>query len=507
MNDIKKNYLMLWITTLVAGLAGIVYILHKFFGLFRAYIALMGIQTPVGHLRWIFILLVVITIALVIASWVVFKINKEHPYLRLLMTLALTHGSMLIIAAGNGLVEYHFSIFMVLALVTYFNSVQLILVSTGIFAVHHLVGYFIFPELLCGTSDYQFSLLLVHAVFLLLTSGANVILTLYNNRITRESETIQEEAEAHFQMIVTQLTKTMEDLAEVTENVENGANESRIVSGEIATAIQVLNEGAVSQLSQAEENTLNLSTMTDTLSALNVATMQVLSETTGATDLASKGEQLIDETTEQFGAVNKSIIDLENLFQSFQSRVNEINLFVNDITEISNQTNLLALNASIEAARAGEAGQGFAVVAEEVRKLASQSEQSASNVHQVVTEITRESTEIVHEIANNVQGVGKGMESLHTTNQAFTNIQQATVIIQEQIHHIDTMMENINTKSEHLANSMTQLKDVSNDGLVGSQQISAAAEEQLASAENLNTSTRHLQTLTQSVGNLVQQIN
>ena len=108
--------------------------------------------------------------------------------------------------------------------------------------------------------------------FLILTSGANIVLTLYNNRITKESEAIREEAEAHFQMIVGQLTQTIDDLVEVTENVESGADESRVVSGEIATAIQVLNEGAASQLSQAEENTSNLSSMTDTVSTLNIST-------------------------------------------------------------------------------------------------------------------------------------------------------------------------------------------------------------------------------------------
>lgn len=125
----------------------------------------------------------------------------------------------------------------------------------------------------------------------------------------------------------------------------------------------------------------------------------------------------------------------------------------------------------------------------------------------VVTDITRESAEIVREITTNVHEVEKGMDSLQMTNHAFTNIQQATLVIQRQMHQVDVMMEDINSKSEHLYQSMDQLKVVSNDGLIGSQQISAAAEEQFSSIENLNVSTRNLQSLTQSVEKLVQQIN
>lgn len=104
---------MLWITSIVLGIAGLIYILHNVFGLLQTYIALMGIQSPVGNMKLLFIALVVITVGLLVTSWLLFKKNNEHPRLRLLLMLALTHGSMLIIAAGNGLVEYHFSIFMV----------------------------------------------------------------------------------------------------------------------------------------------------------------------------------------------------------------------------------------------------------------------------------------------------------------------------------------------------------------------------------------------------------
>lgn len=507
MNVTKGNYLMLWITTLVVGLAGVVYLLHNVFGLFSVYVVLMGIQTPTGNLKVIFILLVILTVGLVIASWVAYYANQEHRYLRLFLTLALTHGSMLIIASGNGLVEYHFSIFMVLAFVTYFNSIPLILVSTGIFAIHHLAGYFIFPELLCGTSDYQFSLLLLHAVFLLLTSGANIVLTFYNNRITEEVRVVRQESEERFQLIITQLTETIDDLMIVTGNVENGADESRLASGEIATAIQVLNEEAVNQLGQAKENTAHLSSMIQSITTLHTSAADILEAAENTTKLADTGEKLIEGTTEQFTRVNRRITHLEQLFQVFQSQTNEIRHFVNDITEISSQTNLLALNASIEAARAGEAGQGFAVVAEEVRKLAVQSEESASNVRQVVTTITNASVEIIEEISINVQDLNEGMEQLQTTNHAFTNIQQATSTIQEQIQQVYLMMEEMNTKSQHLFQSMAHLKEISNHNLIESEQISTAAEEQFASIENLNASTRHLQQLTKDIEDLVRQIN
>lgn len=265
---------------------------------------------------------------------------------------------------------------------------------------------------------------------LILTSCANIVLTIFNTRITKESDDLREASEARFQLIVTQLTKTMASLVEVTESLENGANESRVAS----------------QLSQADENTANLLSMTDTVNTLNVSTTQVLNETEAATEFANKGEKLIDHTTEQFATVNECIVNLERLFQSFRSRIRDIDMFVNDIAEIANQTNLLALNASIEAARAGEAVQGFAVVAEEVRKLASQSEDSARNVSEVVTQITSESAEIVQDISINVQEVGKGMDSLHTIIHAFTDIQQVTFGIQQQMNHVHAMIENINLK-------------------------------------------------------------
>src|SRR5690606_6467802 len=111
-----------------------------------------------------------------------YKKNRSHSIIPLLVTLSLTFASISIIAGGDGLIEYHFSIFMVVAMITTFQRIRMIIISTVLFAIHHLGGYFFFPQLICGTEDYSFTLLMIHAIFLLLTSISTIIITVYAQR-------------------------------------------------------------------------------------------------------------------------------------------------------------------------------------------------------------------------------------------------------------------------------------------------------------------------------------
>lgn len=502
----KGNYLMLWITTLVVGLSGIVYILHNIFGLFRSYLVFMGIPSLTGSTRIIFIVLTTITLILLIASWVLYRKNAEHPKLRLFLTLTLTHASMLIIAAGNGLVEYHFSIFMVLAFITYFNSIALIMTSTLIFAAHHFVGYFMYPELLCGTSDYRFSLLMIHAVFLLLTSGANITLTLFNLQRQEAAKKVQKEANARFQLIIANLTQTITDLTKVSGSVEHGLSESRLASNDIAKSTLQLQEGAENQLNLAEDNLLHLQFVADTVASLEISTTDVLQQAIRATELADEGEQLIDATTVQFESAHERSLSLDQSIKNLYQSIQDVGQFATEITDIANQTNLLSLNASIEAVRAGEAGKGFSVVAEEVRKLAHQSEKSASNVNFIVTEIITSATQVADEIMANVEEIQSGMHQLQKTNTAFTQIQNITTIVEDKMKVVYASVGEVNQKKNQLSTSMVQLKANANHELFSSQEISAAAEEQFVSIDNLNRSVEHLQISTKNVEELVLQI-
>src|SRR5690554_4675281 len=164
-SKINGNSLLFIISTIMVLFMWTIYAAHHQFKFLRDYVLLQGIDTlSSGKTMLLFIFLITPVILLIISFFISRKDNNAKQ-LPLLLTLTLTFTSIGMIAAGNGLVEYHFSIFMMLALIAYFRSIQLIIISTAIFAVQHFAGYFLFPELLCGTTDYRFSLLMIHAVY------------------------------------------------------------------------------------------------------------------------------------------------------------------------------------------------------------------------------------------------------------------------------------------------------------------------------------------------------
>lgn len=199
---IHNNDLIIWLTAAVVGFSVIVHVLHRQFGFLSNYLTLQSISAVTGGQVIFLNLLFALPIALLAGTVLVFHKKRQHPLVPMMNTLILTFASISIIAGGNGLVEYHFSIFMVIAIIATYQQISLIVVSTVIFAVHHLAGYFLFPQLLCGTENYSFSLLLIHALFLILTSGANVIIIYYTkqNEARLLQETLRQHARANMAM-------------------------------------------------------------------------------------------------------------------------------------------------------------------------------------------------------------------------------------------------------------------------------------------------------------------
>ncbi|UZN00617.1 methyl-accepting chemotaxis protein [Lysinibacillus sp. MHQ-1] len=199
--------------------------------------------------------------------------------------------------------------------------------------------------------------------------------------------------------------------------------------------------------------------------------------------------------------IQTSIDSLNNVIFGLGDRSSEIGQIVEVITSIAEQTNLLALNAAIEAARAGENGKGFAVVSEEVRKLAEESSLSARRISVLIDGIQTETNRAVDSMQFTTNEVVIGINCVNTAGESFKKIQHATKEVSAQVQGISTSVEHMAIEMRHMTDSMKQINGIAQSSAEGTQNISAATEEQLASMEEITASTFTLSKMAEELQN------
>ncbi|WP_426450235.1 methyl-accepting chemotaxis protein [Paenibacillus sp. S-38] len=153
------------------------------------------------------------------------------------------------------------------------------------------------------------------------------------------------------------------------------------------------------------------------------------------------------------------------------------------MTDMAGQTNLLAPNASIEAARAGEHGKGFAVVASEVRKLADQSIGAAQEVHLLVTGIQEQTQAAVQSTRRTAAQVQEGMGSMQEAGTSFREIESSVSALAERIAAVTAGGRGMTAGTQRMTETIRGILRIAEEASSGTQQVSAATEEQLATME------------------------
>ncbi|WP_285768827.1 methyl-accepting chemotaxis protein [Peribacillus sp. SI8-4] len=507
MNKFKGNYLMLLFSGGTVLMAIFIHILHRYTGFLQDYLIMRGIAQLPSHLTFSLFILFVLPILFFVMASIFYKKNINHPLLPRFITLCLTFSSISMIAGGNGLIEYHFSIFMVIALIAFFDSIQLVLLSTMIFAIQHLAGYFIFPELLCGTSNYAFSLLLVHAVFLILTSGATIVLLLHKKSMKKTLSEQNSKIEQKTLELLTALDMMSQEMLLVSSEIKGTSQETNSASAQINANIQGMALKTERNLDLTEANMMKLKSMEEQVLDLGKRTNEVSDNSVSTSGHVDAGQQLMKKLHIQFELVNEHVSELAGTFNRFKQRIQEIEQFTIMINRISDQTNLLALNASIEAARAGEAGKGFAVVAEEVRNLANQSDLSAQEIVRVVSKIQDETELIQQQVEYSIMNVEKGAKIANESQLVFGSIYSSNEGVNQLLRLYQSSISQLTETNRTIHDVFESILHDSRESRCANQQIATSTSEQALLMDSLMKQSLHLEDQAKQVMDLVINLN
>lgn len=303
--------------------------------------------------------------------------------------------------------------------------------------------------------------------------------------------------------VLAEVSDTAETLAASSEEMTASSEQTSQATEHIAQTIEEVARGADQQVINVEESSQAISEMSIGIKqiATNANTVSRTAQT--ASDLAHDGNASIQQAIRQMHSINSTVGQLSGVIGSLGQRSHEIGQIVEVITTIAAQTNLLALNAAIEAARAGEHGRGFAVVADEVRKLAEQSGASAQQISELILGIQGETDIAIASMEAGTEEVLSGINVVNEAGDAFARIQQAIQDVTMQISEVTVAVRQMTGNSEQVVHSMNAISRASEQAASGTQNVSAAAEEQLASMQEIASAAHSLSSIAADLQELI----
>jgi methyl-accepting chemotaxis protein len=460
---------MLFFSLAAVVIEGIIFILDRILNVFHS------TNTTAGIIHDGALLIPIVLLALTYGLYVKDSESKSIPFF---MMLTLTFSSIATIFAGRGMLEYHFSIFMVVAIIAYYEDIKLILVSTVIFAIFHVLGYFIFPEMAFGAQSYSLLMVSLHALFLVLTSTATILQILNKKKYTALLEEDRAKKEHLIKNVINQLADNSEQIVLTADSLIDNTEKDKNASTLIIETISEVAAGAKTQVEGAEETSKAMEEMAKGIQNIAHTASTISKDSMDMSKQSEEGYKLLKNAANQMDSIIKTQEHSAAVITKLSEHSDEINKIIEVISNISSQTNLLALNAAIEAQRAGEHGRGFAVVAEEVRRLAEQSSQSASQISALINEIRENTSEAVKSINSETKEVRIGKQVVDEAGNSFAAILNATDKVVSQIHELTALSEEMSAESEEITAYVEQMEEISRGFSNNFEKMTTAANEQ-----------------------------
>ncbi|MEW6051529.1 MAG: methyl-accepting chemotaxis protein [Candidatus Zixiibacteriota bacterium] len=281
-----------------------------------------------------------------------------------------------------------------------------------------------------------------------------------------------------FQTMTTNLTTIIRQL-------DSNARELVSAATEIAATSEQMARGAKDQADQVNQVSTAVEEMTATILESSKNASEATNSAKGAADTATGGGQIVNDTIQGMQKIADVVRESAESITKLAKSADQIGEIIGVIDDIADQTNLLALNAAIEAARAGEQGRGFAVVADEVRKLAERTGKATGEITEMIKGIQKQTDDAVNSMEAGIQQVDKGRDLADKAGSSLNEIVVMAQRVTDMVQQIATAAEEQSSAAEQISKNIEHISSVTKETATGAEQSAAAAEELNRQAEGL----------------------